>query len=646
MTTAAYGSWKSPITSDLITGAVVRPGSACIDGDDIYWLELRPAEAGRTVIVRKSKDGKISDVTGEPFNVRTLAHEYGGGAYTVCDGIIFFCNYADQRVYMIAAGKAPEPVTPDAKVHYADLQYDRKRNRVLAVQEDVSEEGTEALTTIVAISLKTKEVEVLVAGNDFYSSPRLHGDGLHLAWMSWNHPNMPWDESAIWAANVGNDGYLSNFRKITGGANESVCQPQWSPDGTLYYISDRNGWWNIYQHSDYEETVCLADLPAEFGSPHWVFGLSNYAFQSADKLICTYCDKGVWKLASIDVQDRKFTNIETPFTDFSSLHANADKAVFLAGSPTQMRAIVELDLGTGSVQYLKKSSELKLDEGYISVPETIEFDTVGNRKAYAFYYAPHNDDYCASAGELPPLIVKSHGGPTSACSSTLELGIQYWTSRGFAVVDVNYGGSTGLGRKYRERLNGSWGIVDVDDCIAAARHLVEQKKADPQRLAITGGSAGGYTTLCALTFHDVFKAGASYYGVSDLEALATDTHKFESRYLDRLVGPYPADKKTYEQRSPVNFSSQLKTPMIFLQGLEDRVVPPNQSETMVQALKKNGVPVAYITFEGEQHGFRKAANIKKALDSELYFYSRIFNFNLPDGGSPVEIENLSPAAAK
>ncbi|HBL13170.1 MAG TPA: peptidase, partial [Cyanobacteria bacterium UBA11162] len=467
-------------------------------------------------------------------------------------------------------------------------------------------------------------------------------------WLSWNHPNMPWDGTQLWVASIQENGLLGEAECIAGGVEESIFQPEWSPDGHLYFISDRSNWWNLYcwrgrggegeRGRGFVEPLC--EMAAEFGLPQWVFGMSTYGFESDHRLICTYTQEGDWYLASLDLETKQLQVIETPYTSISSLQVGNGKVVFMGGSATESTAVVEMDLATREIEVLRQSSELKIDAGYLSIPQAIAFPTENNLTAYAFFYPPQNQDYIAPKGEKPPLIVKSHGGPTASASNTFNLKIQYWTSRGFAVVDVNYGGSTGYGREYRQRLKDRWGIVDVDDCANAAKYLAEKGLVDGERLAIAGGSAGGYTTLCALTFRDSFKAGASYYGVSDLEALATDTHKFESRYLDGLIGAYPEQQELYKARSPIHFTDQLSCPVIFFQGLEDKVVPPNQAQMMVDALKAKGLPVAYITYEGEQHGFRRAENIKRTLEAELYFYSRIFGFELAESVEPVVIDNL------
>ncbi|MBD1834185.1 prolyl oligopeptidase family serine peptidase [Cyanobacteria bacterium FACHB-472] len=642
-----YGSWNSPITSDLMVSETIGLGQIAIDGEDVYWIEGRPAEAGRTVIVRRTPDGQTIDIAPPPFNVRTRVNEYGGGAYCVADGIVYFSNFADQRLYRLIPGSQPQPLTPEAKMSYADAVIDRPRNRLYAVREDHTGEGQEAVNTLVSINLENGEdVRVLVSGNDFYSSPRLKPDGSQLAWLTWNHPNMPWDGTELWVAQINLDGSLGESQLVAGGADESIFQPEWSPDGILHFVSDRSGWWNLYKKAPPVEgeglglTEPLCEMEAEFGLPQWIFGMSTYAFESANRIICTYTQQGIWHLASLDTTTGKLQQIETPYTEITSLKAVAGRVAFIAGSPTEFSSIVQLDLTTGQSSVLRHSSKLEIDTGYLSIAQPIEFPTENGLTAYGFYYPPQNHDFMAPEGELPPLVVKSHGGPTAATSSQLNLRIQYWTSRGFAYLDVNYGGSTGYGRAYHQRLDGLWGIVDVDDCVNGAKYLCEKGLVDENRMAIAGGSAGGYTTLCALTFRDVFKAGASYYGVSDLEALLRDTHKFESRYFDRLIGPYPERQDIYHDRSPIHFTDKLSCPIIFFQGLEDKVVPPNQAEMMVDVLRSKGLPVAYVAFEGEQHGFRRAENIKRVIDGEFYFYSRVFGFELAHPVEPIAIANL------
>ncbi len=646
-TVAPYGSWKSPITSDLIVQGSIMLGGVVLEGQDIYWVEGRPAEGGRNVVVvRHASNGQTTDLTPPGFNVRTTVHEYGGGAFTVNRGTLFFSNFADQRVYRQDPGANPRPLTPQVDLRYADYIFDERRNRLVCVREDHTVQG-EAVNTLVGLDVgRGGPGEVLVSGNDFYSSPRISPGGRRLAWLTWNHPNMPWDGTELWVGDIADDGAILNPRLVAGGPRESVFQPEWSPDedGVLYFISDRTGWWNLYRLRESGgdgQVEPVHPMDAEFGAPQWQFGMSTYGFASPSEIICRYNRAGISHLARLHLQAGTLEEIATPYTAISTVRVGPGYAVLVAGSPTEPPSVVLLDLASGQIQVLRRSIEVEVDPGYISVPQAIEFPTEGGLTAHAFFYPPQNRDYVAPEGEKPPLLVLSHGGPTGAVSSVLNLGIQYWTSRGFAVVDVNYGGSTGYGREYRERLYGQWGVVDVDDCVNAARYLAGRGLVDPNRLAIRGGSAGGYTTLCALTFRDVFRAGASHFGISDLEVFVKDTHKFESRYLDRLVGPYPEERQLYYQRSPIHFVDRLSAPMILFQGLEDKVVPPNQAEMMFEALKKKGLPVAYVPFEGEQHGFRKAENIKRALDGELYFYSRIFGFELAEPVEPVEIVNLN-----
>jgi len=644
-TIAPYGSWKSPITSDSIVASAIGLSQPLIDGREIYWVEMRPTEGGRSVIVKR-EPGILSDVTPPPFNARTRVHEYGGGDYTVRDGVVYFSNFSDQRLYVSRGEAAPKAITPVADLRYADPVIDKTRGRLICVREDHTVAHREAVNTLVAINLEGKledgenPGEVLVSGNDFYSSPRVSPDGSRLAWLTWKHPNMPWDGSELWIGRFGADGLLAISELVAGATDESIFQPEWSPDGTLYFVSDRSGWWNLHRLTANGNIEPLCELEAEFGMPQWGFGMSTFAFESADRIVCTYIQSGISRLALLDTRTKKFEPIDSPYTDIRFVRACPGYAVMRAGSPIEAASIVRLDLEMRTFEVLRRSSNLEIDEAYLSTPRAVEFPTEEGLTAYGFFYPPENPDYRAPAGERPPLLVESHGGPTAVATSALSLAIQYWTSRGIAVLHVNYGGSTGFGRAYRERLKDKWGIVDVNDCANGARYLVEQAQVDGDRLMITGGSAGGYTALCALTFRDTFNAGASHYGVSNIEALAKETHKFESRYLDGLIGSYPEKRDAYIERSPINFTERLSCPVIFFQGLEDKVVPPNQAQTMVDALRAKGIPVAYLPFEGEQHGFRQAKNIKRALDGELYFYSRVLGFELAEPVEPVEIDNL------
>lgn len=634
---AHYGSWRSPITPQQIAMGTVRFEETCIDGRDIYWIEGRPWEGGRNVIV-KATDGSTEDILPAPFNSRSRVHEYGGGSFISVDGIIYFVNFSDQRVYRMKKGTDPKPLTPEAPIRYADFVYDGRRDRLLCVIEDHEKGDREALNSIASIDVMTGEVHQLASGHDFYSSPRINPSGDKLAWISWDHPNMPWDSTELWIADILSDGNLETPRKIAGGPGISVIMPQWSPGGQLHYVSDDTGWWNIWKQGD-EGIEQILDLDSEFGVPPWVFGASTYGFISEDLILCAYTKEGTWKLAEIetgfgDLEERTF-----PFTDIRSLKVVGDQAVMIAGSPSVPTSIIRLDLSTGVMDLLKRSSEYLIDPGYLSRPEAVNYPSDG-RNAHALFYPPLNQDFEAPDQELPPLIVISHGGPTGAAKTGLNLWIQYWTTRGFAVLDVNYGGSTGYGREYRELLKGNWGIVDVEDCVNGARVMASEGKADRSRMAIRGGSAGGYTTLAALAFTRDFKAGASYFGVSDPSLLLMETHKFESRYMDGLIGPYPESEEIYLSRSPLHHADRIVVPVIFFQGLDDKIVLPDQAEKMVNALRENGIPVAYLPFEGEQHGFRLAENIIRSLEAELYFYSRVFGFEPADELEPVEIHNM------
>ena len=638
---APYGSWKSPITAELYASSFVGVHDPEVDGGQVFWKETRPKEGGRYVIVRQEDNRSITEITPTKFNVRTTVHEYGGGDYLVHAGRFYFSNFEDQRLYSQEAGSQPVPITPTGTdVRYADGVFDGKRNRLVLVREDHTVSGPQAVNTIVSVDPNAPGTgEILVSGNDFYSNPRLNPDSSRLAWLTWNHPNMPWDGTELWVGKLGSDGMVKEKKMVAGGVGESIFQPEWSPDGTLYFVSDRTGWWNIYRDGD-GEAEALYPTEAEFGQPQWEFRERSYAFDSPDSIICAYVVRGVSHLGRLDVDTRAFEEIPLPYTDIYSVLAGPGHILMVAGSPTVSASLVELDLGTREAKIIRRSRPETIDPGYLSTPETIEFPTEGGITAFAFYYPPKNKDYEAGAREKPPLLVMSHGGPTSSTGTTLRYGIQFWSSHGMAVVDVDYGGSTGYGREYRKRLEGSWGVVDIDDCVNAARYLVKRGDVDGRRLAIMGGSAGGYTTLGALTFRKFFNAGASYFGVSDLEALAKYTHKFESRYLESLVGPYPERQELYRQRSPIHFTDQMSCPIILFQGLEDKVVAPSQSERFYHSVKKKGLPTAYVPFEGEQHGFRRAENNKRSIELELYFYSRIFGFEPADRIEPIRIDNL------
>ena len=641
--TAPYGSWKSPVTAALITETGVQLGAAGQSGDDIYWLEGRPAEGGRYVLVRRAPDGGRADVTPAGFNVRTRVHEYGGAAYLVHEGTVFFSNFEDQRVYRQDPGREPRPITPEPAIaagdRYADGRVTPDGQLIVCVRERHFED-TEAANEIVSLPLDgSTEPRVIVSGSDFYSNPRPSLDGTQLAWLSWDHPRMPWDGCELWMADLLPDGSVSGAERLAGGPEESIFQPEWSPEGVLHFVSDRTGWWNLYAARP-GRIEALAPIDAEFGWPMWVFGMSTYGFLPDGRIVCAYTEGGQDRLGVVAPGRAGLSPVSTPYNAIGAVRAAQGGALLVAGSPAEATAVVMVDINSGKTEVLRRSTETRVDPGCVSAPQPIEFPTERGLTAHALYYPPANAGFRGMDGEKPPLLVMSHGGPTGATSGSFDLSTQFWTSRGFAVADVNYGGSTGYGREYRERLRGEWGVVDVEDCVNAARHLVAQGKADGERLAIRGGSAGGYTTLCALTFTDAFAAGASYFGIADAETMAQDTHKFESRYLDGLIGPYPEAKALYRERSPVDYTDRLSCPVILFQGLEDKIVPPSQAEAMVEAMRAKGLPFAYLAYEGEQHGFRRAENIRRSLEAELYFYGRVFGFQPADEIEPVEIENL------
>ncbi len=644
--TAPYGSWLSPITPELVASSGLGLEALMVSGQNVYWLESRPQEGGRYVIVCLGADGTTRDIIPADFNARTLVHEYGGGAFFVQGEVVWFSNYADQRLYRVDPGQLPYAITPEPEVpsglRYADGRVTPDGSLIICVREQHRPDG-EVINELVALPADgSSEPYVIATGDDFYASPRISPDGSRLVWLAWNHPQMPWDGTELWMADLGSDGKLENARLVAGGVEESIMQPAWSPEGRLYFISDRSGWWNLY-HIQEGEPVSLSQINVEFASPPWQFGASNYVFWPDGRILCVYSYGGSDHLGwftpgqvGMIMLDVRFTSIHPPVLQLS----DEGRLWLIGGSPSEAPVVASLDIDSGEIEVVRRSENIEIEPGYISLPRSITFPTTDDREAYALFYPPQNQDYQGPSSDAPPLIVISHGGPTSAARTHLRLPIQYWTSRGFGVVDVNYGGSSGYGRAYRERLRGQWGVVDVEDCVNAAQHLAERGEVDIDRMAIRGGSAGGYTTLCALTFKDIFAAGASYYGVADVEALAGDTHKFEARYLDGLIGPYPEAKDLYVARSPIHFTEQISSPMILFQGLEDKVVPPSQSEMMVAALEAKGLPYAYLTFEGEQHGFRKAETIQRCLGAELYFYSRVFGFELAETVEPVEIHGL------
>ncbi|WP_322487511.1 S9 family peptidase [Chloroflexus sp.] len=621
---APYGSWRSPITAAMLVTKQVSLSWPQIDGADLYWIEGRPQEGGRNVLVRRTADGTISDVTPTGMNVRTLVHEYGGLSHVIDQGEVFFVEFSDQTLYRQRPGEAPVALGTPAGLRFAEMVVDRARNRLIAIGEDHRGDG-EAQNYLVAVDLASGATTPLLTGRDFVAAPRLSPDGAWLAWLAWDHPNMPWDAAELWVAPVLADGSLGTARRLAGGPNDSCFQPEWAADSSLLVVAERSGWWNLYRLDLNGNATPLYPIEAEFGQPLWQPGMRTYLPLTDGSVLAAFCQHSRWQMALIH-RDGRTEPIDLPVSVINIVNGAGERALIIGSSPTMPATLFLLDLADRSLTPIRQSGELPVEPVYLSLPEVISFPSAGGRTAYGIFYPPHNPDFVAPAGELPPLLVMIHGGPTAAAYPTLRLSIQYWTSRGIGVLDVNYGGSTGFGRTYRELLDGQWGIVDVEDCVASAQFLVANGKADPARLLITGGSAGGFTVLAALAFHHTFRAGASHFGVADLAALARDTHKFESRYLDRLIGPYPERADLYQARSPLYHAHQITCPVIFFQGLEDKVVPPAQSEAMYEALRARGIRTEYVPFAGEQHGFRKAENIITAIKRELAFYGEVLGF--------------------
>ena len=698
---ASYGSWRSPVTAKLIAEGgvgIMWPQNA---GGSLYWTEMRPLEDGRYAVVRRAPGGAVADVTPAGVSARTLVHEYGGGMYTAfCPAgggeSVIFSDQADQRLYRqdlptaddegagsdggAAAGaaapgwSAPRPITPappaDRAHRYADGRVTPDGRLLVSVRERHGADGSVVNELVVLPTDGSAPPRVVAAGHDFYAAPRLSPDGSRLAWLVWDHPRMPWDGTELWTAELAEDGTLSGERLVAGGPTESILQPLWSPAGELWFASDRTGWWNLYSVSPAgleaateavsgpPEARPLVRSDAEFAKVPWVFGLQHFAFLEDGTLVACFTEDGRDHLALVGAAEAAgvagasaasaaaatatLRPVDTPYAVVHSLAPLRSRLGLVGATHTEGSQVAIVDPRTAAVDVVRLGRPVPVGAAYVSRPEPIVFPTDGGLTAHANYYPPTNPDFLAPDGELPPLLVNSHGGPTSAHESGLDLDVQYWTSRGFAVVVVNYGGSTGYGRAYRERLRGTWGVVDTVDCINAARYLVERGDADPERLGVRGGSAGGYTTLNALTRFDFFIAGASFFGLADLESFATGgTHKFESRYLDSMVGPYPELRDVYRERSPIHHVDELSCPVILLQGLEDAIVPPAQADIIVEALRRKRLPFAYLAFAGEQHGFRKAENIIRAQEAELYFYGRVFGFTPADEIEPVEIENLT-----
>ena len=641
-TVAPYGTWSSDVSARMVAASSNAVVSVQADGEELFWLEARPQEQGRMVLMRHLGDGEGEAITPEGFYVRTTVHEYGGAAYLVADGTVYFSNMSDQGLYrqQARAGAQPEKMNASSGVRYADCSLDPGRERLICVREDHRGEG-EAVNALVAMPLRgdVTDGDVVWADSDFVAYPRLNPAGDRMAWISWDHPNMPWDNVSLWLADVLQDGTLANARRVNAGVDESVLQPTWDEQGRLYVLADRGGWWNLYRVQD-DGLAPVHQMQAELGGPLWGLGTRFFALSGDGRALVEPHTSAGTSIGWLALETGEFTELDMPFSGYASFTTTADTVYMLAGRRDGPDVIASLDVASSAHAIVRENGKQLMPVEDISTAQAITFPTAGGSEAYAYYYPPKNPAYEAPAGEAPPLLVLMHGGPTAATSASFSIAKQYWTSRGIGIVDVNYRGSTGYGRAYRQALNGQWGVVDLEDAVHVTRHLVSLGQADPQRLMIRGGSAGGYTTLSALAFTDEFAAGANYFGVSDLEALAIHTHKFESRYLDSMIGPYPEAKEVYDARSPINALDGFNAPLITFQGLEDKIVPPAQSEKIYAAVKAKGTPTAYLAFEGEQHGFRMAQNTIAALEAELYFYGKVLGFEPADDLPEIEIDNL------
>jgi dipeptidyl aminopeptidase/acylaminoacyl peptidase len=651
---APYGSWASPIDVELVAGTAIGLSEPWLDGDDVYWLETRSAQGGRRTLLRHGLDGTTAELTPDPFRVGNRVHEYGGGSYAVRDGLVIASSVADGRLWRLDRDGLADPValTPEGRWRYADLWFDPRFPRLYAVREthdiDRPNDPTLVVNEVVAVALDGSDGpgRLLVAGPDFVAGARPSPDGRTLAWLEWDLPDMPWDSVRLRVADVGGDGPLGEARTVAGGPGISIVQAAWSPTGVLHFVSDETGWWNLYAFDGPDGLAGaarnLAPMDAELGDPAWVFGRSSYSFLADGAILAVARADGRDGLLRIE-PDGAVTRLEVPFTEVEGLRVAADTVVAVVAGPREGSVVARLDPATGEpVGVLARSLSVPLDPSVLPVPEAIAFETADGATSRALSFAPSNAAFRGPEGELPPLLVLSHGGPTSAASSALSLDRAFFTSRGIAVADVDYRGSTGYGRPYRDALKGQWGIADVEDCVAAARFLVARGSVDPARLAIAGGSAGGYTTLAALTFRpEVFAAGISSYGIADLELIHVDGHKFESRYDEGLIAPWTdAGRAVFRERSPIHFLDRVRAPMLLFQGLDDRVVPPSQLDAMVAAFTARGLPHVAMTFEGEGHGFRKAETRRATYRAEIAFLGRVFGFTPAGDIEPMEIPGL------
>lgn len=642
---APYGSWASPISIDSITAATRIVTDVLVEGADIVLLEERSDEEGRTAAVLREADGRETTLTPAGFNVNTRVHEYGGGAALVSGGVLYFSNKRDGRLYAQALrGGAPQALTPEGVYRYADCAMDRPRAQLVCVREDHTGGRPSAVrNTLVGVPLAGSSAGVLLfEGTDFVARPQLSRDGRSLAFVAWNHPNMPWDATSLRVASIA-AGKLDKVQTVvdaTRGA--SVMQPSWSPDGTLYFISDETGWWNLWRWKG-GTAESVAPLEAEIGGPMWRFGRRDYLVLDDDRLVVSITEAGVSRLAVLTPSTRQYTPIDLPYVSFDSLTANGPQVYAIGASRERPAEVIALDASLRSATVLRKNPATALPGSMVSKAESMTFDNREGKRVQAFYYPPRNPGYAATKGEKPPVLVLAHGGPTSARSPAYRQELQFWTTRGFAVLDINYSGSTGFGTAYRKRLNGRWGEIDVNDVVDAAKAAAARGLVDPKRSVVKGGSAGGFVVLAALAFQkEVFAAGINYFGVSDMAVLARDTHKFESRYLDTLVGPLPQAEAIYAKRSPLSAVDNIRAPLLTLQGLEDKIVPPQQSAAIMARVEANGVPAAYLAFDGEGHGFRGAKAKQQSLQAELSFLGQVLGFTPADSVPRLKLRNMDP----
>ncbi|MFJ8629731.1 prolyl oligopeptidase family serine peptidase [Streptomyces sp. NPDC093568] len=641
MRTLAYGSWPSPIDAAVAATHEGRPEYVGFVGDEAWWTEPRPTEGGRRTLVRRRADGEETSVLPAPWNVRSRVVEYGGQPWAgaVVDGrpLVVFVDFADQRLYRYEEGEEPRPLTPVSGVggglRWVEPQLRLERGEVWCVLEEFTgQEPTDVRRVLAAVPLDGSAAgdraavrELTGERHRFVTGPRLSPDGRRAAWLAWDHPRMPWDGTELLVADVGDDGTFGRPRGVAGGPRESIAQVDWSADGRLLYASDRSGWWNLYRDG---EPVCPRE--EEFGGPLWKLGLSWFA-PLASGLVAVVHGRGSTALGVLDPETGEIVDSAGPWTEFApTLAVHGERVIAVGASPRSAYEVVELDTRTGHSRVIGAPHDDAVDPAYYPEPQIRTFTGPAGDDIHAHIYPPHNPGCVAPADTPPPYVVWAHGGPTDRAPLVLDLTIAYFTSRGIGVAEVNYGGSSGYGREYRERLREQWGVVDVEDCAAVALALADEGTADRDRLAVRGGSAGGWTSAAALTTTDVFACGTILYPILDLAGWASgETHDFESQYLESLVGPFAEVPARYAERSPAAHADRLTVPFLLLQGLEDVICPPAQCERFLARLEGRRIPHAYIAFEGEGHGFRRAETMVRVLESELSLYAQVFGLTPP-----------------